>query len=398
MTFSMPQPADVAIYVHIPYCLQRCRYCDFTTFEWNQILPPEEYVNLVREEIRRRHAHIPGRDLTSIYFGGGTPSLLSAELIVAILEELANAGFRKRTDTEITIEINPATVSVEKLDRYIEAGINRFSVGAQTFSDDLLTLCGRRHTADDTRKTLDLLASRGLNYSFDLLFALPGQTLEQLEADLAEVLRYSPPHLSAYCLTVPEGHPMSTGRPLEDVQVAMFDRIEERLAGGEILKYEISNFAKKDFESRHNLVYWTDLPYWGLGLSAHSYLPGAGKWGTRFWNPKSIPEYKTQVKMEDFPPPQNERLALHESLTDFCHMHLRVMAGLPLSALRNKFGPELSNQVMLRLRRLESDGLVEISPFSARLTHRGQMISNVVFAELLFAAVELYPKASTSLK
>lgn len=403
----MRGPSELAIYVHIPYCLQRCRYCDFTTFEWNQIIPPEEYVNLVREEIRRRHVHVPGRDLTSVYFGGGTPSLLPAELIVAILDELANAGFRFRTDTEITIEINPATVSVENLDRYLGAGINRFSVGAQTFSDRLLSLCGRKHSADDTRKTLDLLAARGLNYSFDLLFALPGQTLVELELDLDEVLRYSPSHLSAYCLTVPEGHPMSQGRPLEDVQITMFESIEARLAAGGMRKYEISNFAKPGFESRHNLVYWTDRPYWGIGLSAHSYLPSAGPWGTRFWNPKVVADYKFQVLASDpelpflnatLPSDQKEALLTHESLTDFCHMNLRVADGIPLSALRNKYGSEQAEAVMVRLRRLELDGLVEISPFTARLTPTGQMLSNVVFAELLFTTVELYPKALPGLK
>ncbi len=397
---------EIAVYVHIPYCLQRCRYCDFTTFEWNEILPPEEYVGLVREEIRRRHHFVPGRDLTSIYFGGGTPSLLSAELIVAILEELANAGFQKTAKTEVTIEINPATITEEKLAFYVAAGINRFSVGAQTFSDPLLTLCGRKHTADDTRKTLDLLASRNLNYSFDLLFALPGQTLADLDQDLIEVLRYSPPHLSGYCLTVPEGHPMSSGRPLENVQISMFERIEERLASVGILKYEISNFAKPGFESQHNLVYWQDRLYWGLGLSAHSYFPNI-KNGVRFWNPKVVADFKSQVNSSDarkhffsqgLPDSQQEHLRVHEALTDFCHMHLRITAGLSLSALRNKFGHLAVEHVLPRLERLKTGGLLEQPGDFMRLTARGQMVSNLVFAELLFSAEELYPKAVSDLR
>jgi oxygen-independent coproporphyrinogen III oxidase len=385
----------ISIYIHIPYCLQRCRYCDFTTFEISQMPPAAAYVELVREEIRRRHPAVPKGEAASIYFGGGTPSLLDAEHIVAILAELANAGFSWRSDTEITIEINPATLTPEKIRQYVAAGINRFSVGAQTFSDALLTLCGRKHSADDTRKTLELLNERGLNYSFDLLFALPGQTMTDLRADLREVIRFRPPHLSAYCLTVPEGHPMSTGRPLEAEQVAMFDEIETALDGSGILKYEISNFARPGFESRHNLAYWTDRPYWGIGLSAHSYFPAAGEWGIRFWNPKSLDDYRTQVLGEsgqdDFlngvlPPVQRERLLPHESLTDFCHMFLRTARGLPLTALRNKFGATVYEAVWRRLNTLADDGLVHLAPEMAQLTNRGQLLSNVVFAELLFSA------------
>jgi oxygen-independent coproporphyrinogen III oxidase len=387
---------SLAVYIHIPYCLQRCRYCDFTTFEFQQIMPPGEYVELVKEEIRRRHPFVPGRDLTSIYFGGGTPSLLEAELIVAILDELANAGFRKRDDTEITIEINPATLTPAKLDLYAAAGINRYSVGAQTFSDPLLTLCGRKHSADDTRKTLDQLVERKLNYSFDLLFALPGQTLADLTADLREVVHYGPPHLSAYCLTVPESHPMHQGRPLEDVQVTMFDEIESALRAAGILKYEISNFARPGFESRHNLTYWSDRTYWGLGLSAHSYFADRN-WGVRFWNPKSLDEYRDQVLASrldkhflkiGLPLSQQEHLGPHEALTDFSHMFLRKSAGLPLTALRNKFGPEAFDLIYSRLESLATDDLVQLFPETARLSPRGELLSNLVFAKLFVSAAD----------
>ena len=239
---------SLAVYVHIPYCLQRCRYCDFTTFEWKEILPPAEYVELVRREIRGRHSFWSEREISTLYFGGGTPSLLEPELIVAIRDELAKAGFVFRTDAEVTIEINPATISPGKLDVYRAAGINRYSVGAQTFDDNLLKLCGRRHSADDTRATLELLRRHDLNYSFDLLFALPGQTEAGLARDLDEVVDFAPPHLSAYCLTVPEGHPMARGRAPEDDQARMFDLIERRLAAIDLRKYEISNFARPGFE------------------------------------------------------------------------------------------------------------------------------------------------------
>lgn len=385
----------LSVYVHIPYCLQRCRYCDFTTFEQSEILKPQLYVDQVCAEIRNRHHFWNEREIQTLYFGGGTPSLIEPELIVNICEQLANSGFQFSRHCERTIEINPATIDRQKLEVYLRAGINRFSVGAQTFDDRLLQTCGRKHTAQDTRDTLRLLAEYELNYSFDLLFALPGQTLEGLKRDLQEVAEFSPPHLSAYCLTVPEGHVMSTGRPPEGDQVTMFDVIEESLLRIGLRKYEISNFARPGFESRHNQSYWNDNAYWGVGLSSHSYAPTFGDYGLRFWNPKSLKEYGVQVSRlaEDWkqllPADQWELLHEHEALTDFCHMHLRTMTGLPAAALRQKFTPSTLTQLWPRLERLQKNDLLEHKNDGWSLTISGQLLSNKVFEELTFSAKEL---------
>lgn len=391
---------SLSVYVHIPFCLQRCRYCDFTTFEQSEILKPEAYVGQVIEEIRNRHALWPNREIGTLYYGGGTPSLIAPELIVAIKRELANVGFRFARDAEVTIEINPATLTREKLDVYLEAGVNRFSVGAQTFDDELLKMCGRKHSAADTRATLDLL--RGHNYSFDLLFALPKQNSDGLARDLEEVAQYRPPHLSAYCLTVPEGHPMSTGRAPEDEQVEMFHQIERALLDIDLRKYEISNFARPGFESRHNGVYWRDEDYWGIGLSSHSYRRDG--MGLRFWNPKSLKAYAAQVGLTGasfetlLPADQWEALTPAEALTDFNHMFLRTMAGLPEAALRQKFGPEISTVVLKRLRNEELAGRVALENGSWRLTKAGELVSNKVFEELTFLAneLELTPRKADS--
>jgi oxygen-independent coproporphyrinogen-3 oxidase len=184
------------VYVHIPYCLQRCTYCDFATYEQSKIMPPDQYVSLLQEEIRQNEKAYAKQVLDTVYFGGGTPSLLPAASIVSILNSLANFGFTTGPQTEITIEINPATISVEKMDAYLKAGINRFSVGAQTFDDKLLKSVNREHTARQTRDTLALLQSYKVNFSFDILFGLPGQTVEGLKQDLDEVLRIQPAHVS----------------------------------------------------------------------------------------------------------------------------------------------------------------------------------------------------------
>lgn len=391
----------LAVYVHIPYCLQRCRYCDFATFEWSEILPPERYVNQVLSEIRLRRKFWPQTEIRTLYFGGGTPSLIAPELIVAIKDELANFGFRFLSDAEITLEINPATLDESKLETYRHAGFNRFSVGAQTFNERLLKLCGRKHNAADTHATLKLLRKYDLNYSFDLLFALPSQTLAELDEDLDIVCEYAPPHLSAYCLTVPEGHPMSQGRAPEAEQVAMFARIEERLRQSGLLKYEISNFARTGFESRHNSVYWSDESYWGLGLSSHSYLREHPPFGMRFWNPKSLALYEKQSQLpgasfsELLPSAQQETLQRHEALTDFCHMHLRTLAGMPEDALQNKFGASWALAVQARLQKLHQKGWAERQMGRWKLTEAGLLISNKVFEELTFLADDPSPDALT---
>lgn len=387
------------IYVHIPYCLQRCTYCDFATYEQSKIMPPAQYLNLLKEEIRQTEAAYPQKELSTIYFGGGTPSLLPAEDIVSILDALANAGFTKNQATEMTIEINPATITAQKMETYLKAGMNRFSVGAQTFDDRLLKSVNREHNAQQTRETLTLLKSFGVNFSFDILFALPTQTLDGLKRDLDEVVRLKPPHVSPYCLTVPEGHVLSFNRPLEDDQLKMFDLITETLKAEGYEQYEISNFALPGFHSRHNSLYWDDSPYWGIGLSAHSYAHES-PWGIRYWNPNSIGAYQSWIESnrgkqflkpaDNLPAANFERLEKHQALTDFCHTRLRTMKGLSEAQLQMRFGPSVSDAVLGQLRLFAEQNLVtRYGEGFWRLTEEGLVLSNQVFAGLTYLKGEL---------
>jgi oxygen-independent coproporphyrinogen-3 oxidase len=390
------------IYVHIPYCLQRCTYCDFATYEQSQILPPTQYVQLVLEEMRQKLPSLVGRIVDTVYFGGGTPSLIPAELIVAILRGVEKEGLKIRKDAEITIEINPATLDRQKMETYLKSGINRFSVGAQTFDDALLKMVHREHNAAQTRETLNFLKAYGVNYSFDLLFALPGQNIDMLKLDLEEVLSFSPPHLSPYCLTVPEGHVLSKRRALEDDQVQMFELISKSLTGAGYARYEISNFCKPGFESQHNSLYWDDSEYLGLGLGSHSYInlsEDSGPWGTRFWNPNAIAAYESQVKGNQgkaFPTPfamqtadQVESLEVHQALTDFCHTSLRMSRGLSVTRLTQKFGPQVSRVVDSALHELTQRSWVSKNQDSWCLTEQGVVLSNQVFAALTYLKGEL---------
>jgi len=364
-------------------------------------MPPEKYFTLLQQELAAGASFVlqsPHRyKLNTVYFGGGTPSLVPANLIVAVLESLTRTGFALDRDTEITLEINPATVDPAKMDVYQKAGINRFSVGAQTFSDPLLRSVRREHTAAQTRETLRLLQERAVNYTFDLLFALPGQTVAQFEEDLSEVARFLPPHISPYCLTVPEGHVLSAGRPPEPEQVQMFEILHRALSSLGYRRYEISNYALPGYESRHNQLYWTDQEYWGLGLSSHSYFQDEA-WGVRFWNASAIGSYADQISSwrgletpwRRLPEAQVEILRRHQSLTDFCHTSLRQKAGLQPPVLTKKFGGEIWSRVEPILNQQVQSGLLETLPTGGySLTDAGVLLSNQVFGALTFLASEV---------
>jgi oxygen-independent coproporphyrinogen-3 oxidase len=387
------------IYVHIPYCIQRCTYCDFATYEQFKILPPPAYVELLFEEIRQKKNYYPARVLDTLYFGGGTPSLIPSELIVAIIQELAKHGYTTGPQTEITLEINPATVDEKKLAMYLSVGVNRFSVGAQSFEDRLLKMVHREHNAQQTLDTLALLRKYDLNFSFDILFALPSQTMEGLKRDVDIAVQQGSKHISPYCLTVPEGHPLSKGRPVEDEQVEMFEVISDRLTSHGFHQYEISNFSLPGYESRHNSLYWADEEYWGLGLSAHSYSKST-PWGLRYWNVSHIGEYEKQIlsskgqifksPKEHLPAAQFEDLEKHQALTDFCHTSLRMLQGLDPQKLTTKFSTATAGKVLDILRRLESNQWLHLNDKGHwSLTKEGVLISNQIFAQLTFLKGEI---------
>lgn len=352
----------------------------------------QKYTASLLRELENRHSAIQQRTVQSIYFGGGTPSLLPAEDILAVVNKISNVGFKIMPDAEISIEINPGTIDARKLDLYRAAGVNRFSVGVQTFNDSLLKLCGREHSADDSRRTLQFLQENNVNYSFDLLFGLPQQDLSALERDLDELAEFAPPHVSTYIMNVPEQHPMNRNRAPEEIQAEMFEVIESRLKQAGLYRYEISNFSKPGYESRHNLIYWTDQSYWGIGVSSHSYSKDRGPFGTRFWNSTNANVYMQQTELvpakgqhflELLPPRQQETLKVNEALTDYLHTQLRRMAGVNLSQLQSKFtwAAPLAEE---RLKKLAANKLLVPTAQGYRIAPEALKIANRVFFELTF--------------
>lgn len=393
---------SLGIYIHIPYCIQRCTYCDFATYVQSEILPPKDYVQLVLKEMQQKSFFAP-QNIDTLYFGGGTPSLIPAELIVSLIQGLEKLGYHRGLGPdkkhETTIEINPATIDEKKLEIYLENGVNRFSVGAQTFDNQLLKMVHREHNAEQTLQTLKLLNKYNLNYSFDILFALPTQTLDGLKKDIEIATELGAKHISPYCLTVPTGHPLSRGRPPEEEQVEMFEFISEKLQVSEFSQYEISNFAIPGYESQHNLLYWTDQNYWGLGLSAHSYKRDASPWGTRFWNASNINLYHQQIEKLPQKPSnrisdmlsvdQYEVLEEHQSLTDFCHTSLRIMQGLSRQQLEEKFSAKTLSIVWPILKTQEIRKNLRYDNGHWQLTPAGIVVSNLIFQELTFLKEDL---------
>lgn len=388
------------LYVHIPYCLQKCHYCDFTTFSMDHRIGMSDYTELLLSELRDRHLDIPYKEIRSIYFGGGTPSLLPTEDILTLLSELDNLGFHKVDNLEVSLEINPGTIDQERLDLYLSAGINRFSLGVQTFDDKLLKASGREHSAADSISSLSLLEKNNVNYTLDLLFGQPNQSVEMLINDLEKLKQFNPPHVSAYNLTVPESHPMNQNRAPDIEQAKMFELIESHLLQLGLHRYEISNYAVPGYESQHNLTYWNDLPYWGIGVSAHSYFPklGKGNFGIRFWNSPSAGLYEKSLKPKaqseafwhSLNSNQVEELKAHEAMTDYCHTQLRKISGFHMSQIEYKFGAELADIIARRVTSAVNAGLLHKSPTGqVQLSDKGRRLANLSFLEFTFLPEDL---------
>ncbi|MCY4512505.1 MAG: radical SAM family heme chaperone HemW [Bdellovibrionales bacterium] len=398
-TFNKNPSHPLFIYVHIPYCEKRCTYCDFTIFEKDKALPSSEYISLLKQEISNKKKFFKEFRVETIYFGGGTPSLIPSEELTQIIQEIKSCFFVSPT-VEITLEVNPGNLTKESFRQYQAYGVNRFSLGVQTFNSWFLKESGRSHGVKDSLRDLTFFQENHLNFSVDLMFGLPHQTLSKLKKDLKTVSSFCPPHISLYNLTVPKNHTLSNNRATETTQAEMFQLIKQILKKKGLKKYELSNFAREGFHSRHNSAYWNGSSFLGLGVSAHSYLsplytfPGFSKnrpYGLRFWNSRSLSIYKEQAlapcsqsPIDNLPLKQTESLKLHEALTDFCHTRLRTTKGLSEKELTRFFPEKVSELVLQNLSLLtKNQWLKQKYPWFS-LTEKGEVLSNQVFLNLTF--------------
>jgi oxygen-independent coproporphyrinogen-3 oxidase len=401
---------QAGIYIHIPFCRSHCSYCDFSTGMYESELA-ERYVSSVITEITKWSEVETLSAADTIYFGGGTPSLLTPVQIERILSAVHDR-FAVADDAEVTIEMNPASVGaqqsnthcgdaenaevaqrnnetelpLQKLRDFRRLGINRASFGAQTFDDRELKQLGRTHTSADIPATFQRLRAAGFeNINFDLIAGLPGQTLRGWKQNLDEALLLRPEHLSLYLLDVHEGTPLADQirrlmrpEPDDDLAGEMYGTMIDQVSAAGYEHYEISNFCLPGFQSRHNTKYWNGAPYYGFGCSAHSYDGARRRWA----NQREVAKYVELIETEQ--PTVVERTDLREedARSESIFLGLRLMRGLDLEDYRLRFGADLCEQYDAELVRLREAGLIEIDEGLMRLTTRGALLSNEVFAAL----------------
>lgn len=387
------QEKELGIYIHIPFCKQKCYYCDFVSFS-NKEGYIEKYVETVKREIDSYD--LSNYNITTIYIGGGTPSRIPSEKIQEILEKIKQKISENQTkweDIEITIELNPGTVDEEKIKKYKEIGINRLSIGLQSTKNKLLKEIGRIHTFEDFKNTYNLVKKVGFeNINVDLMIGLPNQTISDVKESLNEIIKLNPTHVSVYSLIVEEYTKMEQlinnkelQLPDEELERQMYWYVKNILELNGYNHYEISNFAKKGKESKHNLNCWEQKEYIGLGLAAYSYLNGV-----RYGNTSNIEEY---INVQDFFNRSeleesgirivDEVQSLEDKRKEYMLLGLRKIEGISIQKFKEKF---VENPIFLfrkELEKLVNEKLISIDGDCIRLTNKGLDLANIVWEEFV---------------
>lgn len=373
------------LYIHIPFCRSRCSYCDFATGLYESSLA-ERYVRALISEITNWNEVETPRAVDTIYFGGGTPSLLSAAQLATILDAV-QAHFDVALNSEITLEMNPGTVTRERLQEFRNLGVNRASFGAQTFDDNELAKLGRSHSTSETLQTFDWLRGAGFeNVSFDLIAGLPGQSIAAWRRNLEQSLALNPEHLSFYLLEVHEGTPLAehirTGKqpqPDADVATEMYELMLENASAAGYQHYEISNLCRPGFASRHNTKYWNGTAYYGFGCSAHSYDGQRLRWA----NERNVLRYIEGIENGVDVVVERTELTPDDVRAEAVFLGLRLMSGLNARQYQNYFGVDLLSERFAELKQYREAGLIELDGDLIRLTRSGALLSNEVFSAFI---------------
>ena len=366
----------IGLYVHIPFCLKKCRYCDFCSFENAAKEKKVEYIAKLIEEIKS-YKREPKICLDSVFFGGGTPSILEPAEFLSIGLAISEA-FDVLEDTEFTVEVNPKTVTVEKCLAYKSAGVNRISIGMQSIHENELKKLGRIHNFSDFLCAYRLLSEHFSNISVDVMYGIPDQTLHSFEKTLDEVISLSPRHISVYGLMLEEGTPLYEMRdtisfPDEDEECDMYSLAVRKLGAGGYSHYEISNYAKDGFECRHNLKYWQANEYIGVGISA------ASRYGDRlFTNTDSLDEYLSGGGVNYI-----RKYEISDYKTEYIMLSLRLARGIVLSEYREIFKEDFLSDRRETLGEFLRLGYLKITDRSVALTDSGFYLSNYIISQLL---------------
>ncbi len=385
---------QIGLYIHIPFCKQKCSYCDFCSYA-NKESFIKRYIQCVLKEIievgnNNKIDFENGKDdlflVKTIYIGGGTPSLIDSKYIVQIIEDI-KLNFEIDEKAEITIEVNPGTVTLEKLEDYKRAGINRLSIGLQSTHEHLLKEIGRIHTYLDFLDTFRFAREAGFeNINVDLMIGIPNQTLEEVKDSIEEIVSMEPEHISVYSLILEENTPLfkkveeGLELPNEDLERKMYWAVKQTLEQNNYIHYEISNFAKKGYESKHNLDCWNQKEYIGFGIAAHSYTNGI-----RYSNIENLEQYIKNYEEDK----TEENLVFHEKQDmeamqkEYMLLGLRKIDGVSIQEFKIKF---VANPVFLyhdKLEKLVNEELVEIDGDQIKLTNKGLDLANIVWEEFI---------------
>lgn len=380
---------ELELYIHIPFCVKKCFYCDFLSMPVDESIR-RHYVCKLIEEIEYKSEKYKEYEVSSLFFGGGTPSILSETQIAEIMKALQK-NFSIKSDAEITIECNPGTLTGQKLSVYKQCGINRISMGLQSGNNQELNMLGRIHTYEEFLQNYDLVRKIGFdNVNVDLMSALPGQTVSDWEDTLTKVLKLKPEHISAYSLIIEEGTPFyeiyekdelrrQEGErpeylPSEETERAMYEVTRSILAQKGYERYEISNYAKKGMECKHNIGYWTRKNYLGLGLGSASLVENV-----RFSNSSDLKEYLNGK----FEPQEKEVLTRKEQMEEFAFLGLRMMQGISRRRFEEAFGVAIEAVYGEVIQKMTALGLLTQQAGHIMLTEDGISVSNYVMSEFL---------------
>ena len=382
-------PGEIALYIHLPFCRRKCPYCSFVSYAGQEAVI-SAYVAALDRELTRRTA---GQSIRSIFFGGGTPSLLSVKQIGDLLSIALPFAAE---DTEITMETNPGTIDRSYLAAVRELGVNRLSLGVQSLDDDELVLLGRIHTVTEAIDAVQYARDAGFdNLNIDLIYGLPGQTLTDWQRSLDGALAMKPEHLSLYALTLEAETPMgraveegSLPEPDPDIAADQYELAEDMLASAGYRHYEISNWALPGRECCHNLTYWENAPYVGVGVAAHSCLDGR-----RFANTSSLDKYLAETAGDPAGPELDEAISPELELAESIILGLRLCEGIDPDELNRRFGVDIITSYHQQFEEMTQAGLLEENAGRIRLTPAGRLLSNEVFWRFLPDETEEKPAA-----
>lgn len=369
------------LYIHVPFCKAKCTYCDFNSYPHLHELRGPYYKALLIELDQVLTLDPPS--VETVYIGGGTPSTMPTDMLPHLMSRLRTHGLKPH---EVTLEANPDTLSLEQLCVYRKSGINRISLGVQSLHDAELHLLGRIHDSDTALRSIQLVRSAGFdNLNVDLIFGIPGQSMTTWRQTLERVLRVAPEHIALYALTLEEETPLTKQvkagalpKPDPDLVADMYEFSEERLKMTGYEHYEVSNWCKPGQESRHNLIYWENREYVGVGAGAWSYRKR-----TRKGNIKDVAEYISRSLNRQDLTEEREEVSREQEMSDTLILGLRLTRGVSHAGFRRRFGVELIAVYGEELQLLASQGLLEVDEIGIRLTDRGRLLGNEVFERFL---------------